>query len=152
MPTSYTFSYTNYIPVYRYRVYIYTHVYSYMYIFKKYIHRVYIYIFTIVYFPGIPPKQAKFASGLVVQLDCKGKTWLRIFFGNLPPKPSNWMVGTTENQHDTVSNGLSQKESIGLSQPSFCRGHVSILGGRGEICVANLFHSQPIALVSQQRW
>ena len=27
------------------------------------------------------------------------------------------MVGTTENQHDTMSTGLSQKESTGLSQP-----------------------------------
>jgi len=76
---------------------IYIHMYIPICIFSRNTYIEYIYIFTIVYFPGIPPKQAKFASGLVVQLDCKGKTWLRIFFGNLPPKPSNWMVGTTEN-------------------------------------------------------
>ena len=140
-----------------------------MYISKKYVHRVY----TIVYFPGIPPKTSQVCLRVGSSAGLQGKkTWLRRFFANLPPKPSNWMVGTTENQHDTMSTGLSQKESTGLSQPynsiysmyvfpgnihirihiyiSFGRGHDNLRGGKK--CVANLFHSQPIALSEKKPW
>lgn len=53
-------------------MYIYTHVYSYMYISKKYI-QTYIEYILLYIFLEFHQNKRSFASGLVVQLDSKGK-------------------------------------------------------------------------------
>lgn len=102
-----------YLCIYISCMYLYIHIYSYMYISKKYIHR--------VYMPGC----------IFSRNSTKTRRAVCLRVGSSAGKTLQLDGSITENLHDTESNGLSQKESTGLSQPSFCRGHVSIFGGRG---------------------